>query len=137
MRIAALSILAITSLSACALPQGGDGQGAFRSSNDLWAHSTGPDSFRVDPGTGPADGAASYWCAASEYAMQALHKDGTVRLYRTSAPPRAAGKGVDFSFSPENVQRSGVIRIGGHKRGFTVGAANAMFCPDPMMTPFG
>ncbi len=139
MRLAALAILAVGSLAACSQPQQprAEAPGAFLSTNSLWVRSTGPGSFRVDPGPGPADGANAYWCAAGEYAANVLGQRSETRIYRTSAPPRAPGKGVDFSLSPDQVQPSGVISAFKKTRGFRVGQITGSFCPDRVMLPYG
>ncbi|GHD99599.1 hypothetical protein U879_07475 [Defluviimonas sp. 20V17] len=139
MRLAALAILAVGSLAACSQPQQprAEAPGAYLSTNSLWVRSTGPGSFRVDPGPGPADGANAYWCAAGEYAANVLGQGSSTVIYRTSAPPRAPGKGVDFSLSPAGAQPSGVISILKRHRGFRVGQITGSFCPGRVMLPWG
>ena len=139
MRLAALSVLALSSLAACSQPQPprAEASGAYLSTNSLWVRSTGPGSFRVDPGPGLSDGANAYWCAAGEYAANVLGQPSETRIYRTSAPPRAPGKGVDFSLSPAQVQPSGVISAFKGGRGFRVGQITGSFCPDRVMLPSG
>lgn len=135
MRLAALSTLALVSLAACSLPQGGEAGRTFIASNRLEVHATGPQSFRVDPGAWGLTGATDYWCAAGEYAQQVLGQDPAVFVYRTSPPPRHAGEGIDFSLSPAHAQKSGVFRVGNSNEGFRVGEATSSFCNERPMGP--
>ncbi|WP_102222953.1 hypothetical protein [Acidimangrovimonas sediminis] len=138
MRLALVALLAAGALSACSLPQPkSEVAGRYLAKNQLWVTSTGPGTFRVEPGPGTDDGPGSYWCAAGEFAQVMLNQGATTQMYRTSPPPRHTGQGMDFSLSPENAQKSGIVRFGNSGPGFSVGEATGSFCPIMPVVAFG
>ena len=97
-RILLLALLAATPAS------------AFIAENDLVVRGSGGDRFEV-PYRG-LSGASAFWCAAGDYVVRELNRPVTTKIYRTSSPPRRAGKGVTFSLSPEGAKRTGLFVLG-------------------------
>ncbi|NNE87094.1 MAG: hypothetical protein HKN27_03380 [Silicimonas sp.] len=96
---------------------------AFLSQNDLIVRSTGGDTFEV-PYRG-LSGASDFWCAAGDYVIRELNLPVTTKIYRTSSPPRRAGKGVTFSLSSENAKRTGLFILG-NPRGVSASFARSL-----------
>lgn len=96
---------------------------AFVAENDLLVHATGEGRFEV-PYRG-LSGASRFWCAAGDYVIAELEHPVTTKIYRTSSPPRRAGKGVSFSLSSEGATRTGLFVLG-NPRGISASFARAM-----------
>ncbi len=86
---------------------------AFIAENDLIVRSTGGTSFEV-PFRG-LSGASQFWCAAGDYVVRELNQPVSTKIFRTSSPPRRAGKGITFSLSPEGATRTGLFVLGNPK----------------------
>ncbi|MBL9056005.1 MAG: hypothetical protein JNJ84_06980 [Rhodobacteraceae bacterium] len=81
-------------------------------------------------------GAAASWCAAGDYVLHRLGLPPETRIWRLSAPPRAAGQGVTFGLSAAGAQGSGLFNFGfkpGAETGLTAAfAENLCFGLGPM-----
>ncbi len=117
MRLALALILAICTATPAA---------AYLAQNGLIVRADGPEQFTV-PYRGlfsPVD----FWCAAGDYARNALRLPTAQRIYRVSEPPRRAGEGIDFSLrSDDSASSTGLLVIGAQRGGLTIGMAYA-FC---------
>lgn len=99
---------------------------AFRAQNDMRVEPRGNSGFHVAY-KGGRSGAPDFWCAAGDYVVRALGQSGATRIYRTTSVPRRAGKGLDFSLSPEGAKRTGLITLFGDRRSVTAAEARS-FC---------
>ena len=84
---------------------------AFVAGNDLTVRATGPGQFTVPYQGKP--GPSDFWCAAGDYVIRSLGQPPQTRIYRTSAPPRASGQGMDFALSAgADPAKTGLIVLG-------------------------
>ena len=67
---------------------------AFLAENDLIVKATGAETFEV-PYRG-LSGPSDFWCAAGDYVIRDLKRPADTLIYRTSSPPRRAGRGNVF-----------------------------------------
>jgi len=97
----------------------------FPAVNGLTVRPTGAQEFHV--AFGGLVGNDDFWCAAGDYVIRGLGLPPSTRVYRTSAPPRHAGEGVDFSLSDAKATDSGLTRFGAKDKGMSAAAAQN-FC---------
>lgn len=83
-----------------------------------WTHRDGA---RIEPrGAGgfevlarPGLSASEAWCAAGDYAGQALNLGPQARIWRASPAPRRVGQGIAFTLSPEgSAGKTGLFLFG-------------------------
>ena len=99
---------------------------AFVAGNDLTVRPTGPGQFTVPYQGKP--GPTDFWCAAGDYVIRSLGQPPQTRIYRTSAPPRRSGQGMDFSLSASPEQaKTGLIVLGEDDRSLSALLAQS-FC---------
>lgn len=101
------------------------GEAGFPAVNGLTVRPTGAQEFHV--AFGGLVGNDDFWCAAGDYVTRGLGLPPATRIYRTSAPPRHAGEGVDFSLSDAKATDSGFTRFGAKDKGMSAAAAQN-FC---------
>lgn len=87
----------------------------------------------VEPGGGEfhvpyrgLTGARDFWCAAGDYVIDKLELPPDTLIFRTSSPPRRAGKGISFSLSVSNAKKPGLF-VFGKQKGLTAAHARD-FC---------
>lgn len=95
---------------------------AFIAQNGLVVEPAGGTDFTVPYSINSSPRA--FWCAAGDYAIRVLGLPKDTRIYRTSAPPRRSGQGMDFSLDRSRATHPGLARIS-RSPGLTV--ANARF----------
>ncbi|MFN6952631.1 MAG: hypothetical protein ACK4NE_08600 [Albidovulum sp.] len=98
---------------------------AYTAQNGLIVQAEGADTFFV-PWRGKA-GAADFWCAAGDYAVQALRLPVTTMVFRVSEPPRRSGDGVRFTLRADQAATSSGLALhwpGGP--GLTAGSAQSL-----------
>lgn len=131
MRLLSLPLTAaLFALSGLAAEAGGAG---FSAVNGLAVQPAGAQDFHV--AFGGLTGNDDFWCAAGDYVTRGLGLPPSTRIYRTSAPPRHAGEGVDFSLSDAQATDSGFSRFGATDKGMSAAAAQN-YCQQFLLIPF-
>jgi hypothetical protein len=75
----------------------------------------------------PGLSATQAFCAAGDYAVQALNLSPDARLWRVTPPPRRMGQGIGFSTTPEGAAgRTGLFLFGTDDGSVSVGFAQSL-----------